>query len=129
MEDIENALDCRIDAPAPTSKSVQIAPGSLPKHYSPRIPVELRAEPVSEKELQESDSKVAFLLLRKPSHGTASNIHWLSETGNLDEIARQLYAKLREVDTEEYEKIVAEEAQELGLGQAINDRLRRASHL
>ena len=104
-------------------------PGSLPKHYSPRIPVELRAEPVSEKELQESDSKVAFLLLRKPSHGTVSNIHWLSETGKLDEIARQLYAKLREVDTEEYEKIVAEEAQELGLGQAINDRLRRASHL
>ena len=129
LEDIENALGCRIDTPEPTSKSVQIAPGSLPKHYSPRIPVELRAEPVSERELQESDSKVAFLLLRKPSYGTASNIHWLSETGKLDGIASQLYAKLREVDTEEYEKIVAEEAQELGLGQAINDRLRRASHI
>ena len=129
LEDIESALGCRIDAPTPTSKSVQIAPGSLPKHYSPRIPVELRAEPVSEKELQEPDSKVAYLLLRKPNHETTSNIQWLSETGNLDEIARRLYAKLREVDTEEYEKIVAEETQELGLGQAINDRLRRASHL
>ena len=129
LEDIENALGCHIEAPAPTSKSFQIAPGSLPKHYSPRIPVELRVEPVSEKELQEPDSKVAYLLLRKPNHETTSNIHWLSETGNLDEIAKRLYAKLREVDTKEYEKIVAEETQELGLGQAINDRLRRASHL
>ena len=129
LEDIENALGCHIEVPAPTSKSFQIAPGSLPKHYSPRIPVELRVEPVSEKELQEPDSKVAYLLLRKPNHETTSNIHWLSETGNLDEIAKRLYAKLREVDTKEYEKIVAEETQELGLGQAINDRLRRASHL
>ncbi len=129
LEDIENALGCHIEAPAPTSKSFQIAPGSLPKHYSPRIPVELRVEPVSEKEVQEPDSKVAYLLLRKPNHETTSNIHWLSETGNLDEIAKRLYAKLREVDTKEYEKIVAEETQELGLGQAINDRLRRASHL
>ncbi|MCH2387799.1 MAG: threonylcarbamoyl-AMP synthase, partial [Opitutales bacterium] len=127
LEDIENALGCHIEVPAPTSKSFQIAPGSLPKHYSPRIPVELRVEPVSEKELQEPDSKVAYLLLRKPNHETTSNIHWLSETGNLDEIAKRLYAKLREVDTKEYEKIVAEETQELGLGQAINDRLRRAS--
>lgn len=126
--DIENALGQRIEGPAHSADSVHIAPGSLPKHYSPRIPVELRAEPVSDRELRETDSQVAFLLLRKPNRELASNIHWLSETGNLDEIAKQLYASLRDIDSEGYRKIVAEEAQELGLGQAINDRLRRASH-
>lgn len=126
--DIENALGQRIEAPASSTESVYIAPGSLPKHYSPRIPVELRTEPVSGQELRETDSTIAYLLLRKPTEKPASNIYWLSETGNLDEIAKQLYAKLRDIDSKGYRKIVAEEAQELGLGQAINDRLRRASH-
>jgi L-threonylcarbamoyladenylate synthase len=126
--DIENALCQRIEAPVASAESIHIAPGSLPKHYSPRIPVELRTEPVSGRELRETDSKIAFLLLRRPAEKPASNIYWLSENGNLDEIARQLYAKLRDIDSKGYRKIVAEEAQELGLGQAINDRLRRASH-
>ncbi|MBT5166936.1 MAG: hypothetical protein HOL92_00480, partial [Opitutales bacterium] len=57
----------------------------------------------------------------------ANNIHWLSENGELEAIASSLFAKLRELDNAGYQKIIAEEAPELGLGLAINDRLRRAS--
>ena len=128
VADIENALGQRIEAPVKSAADVHIAPGSLPKHYSPRIPVELRTDPISDQEIRESDSQLAYLVLRKPNRVLADNIYWLSDNGNLNEIAKKLYAKLRSIDAGDYKKIVAEEAQELGLGLTINDRLRRASY-
>jgi L-threonylcarbamoyladenylate synthase len=106
---------------------MSIAPGVLPKHYSPRTTLELRSVPILEEELQKTDGSIAFLLLRKPSHLSSRHIHWLSENGELDRIASQLYAKLRELDAAGYKKIVVEEAPELDLGRTINDRLRRAA--
>ncbi len=129
IEKIENALKRRLIRPEPNSNqtAISIAPGSLPKHYSPRTLLELRSNAVRESELTESDQSIAYLLLRKPLHARANNIHWLSENGELKAIASRLYAKLRELDETGYKKIIAEEAPELGLGLAINDRLRRAS--
>ncbi|OUW16230.1 MAG: threonylcarbamoyl-AMP synthase [Opitutales bacterium TMED158] len=129
IEPIENVLKRRLVRPEPNPdhNAVSIAPGSLPKHYSPRTPLDLRRTPVREDELSNSDRDIAFLLLRKPLHTLNPNIHWLSERGELEAIASNLYAKLRELDSARYTKIVAEEAPELGLGLAINDRLRRAS--
>ncbi len=128
VEQIEDVLKKRLDRPFPSQGSVAIAPGALPKHYSPKTKLELRSVPVLEEELQNSDPSFAFLLLRKPPHSLSNHIHWLSEKGELDRIASQLYAKLRELDAAGYSKIIAEEAPELGLGMAINDRLRRAAH-
>lgn len=129
LEKIENALKKRLPRPTPNpdQEIVSIAPGSLPKHYSPRTPLELRSSTVSERELIESDQTTAYLLIRKPKNARATNIHWLSEKGKLETIASSLFAKLRELDDAEYQKIIAEEAPALGLGLAINDRLRRAS--
>jgi L-threonylcarbamoyladenylate synthase len=129
VELIENAVKRRLLRPTRNSDhaGVSIAPGSLPKHYSPRTPLDLRPNAVSESELVESDQKTAYLLLRKPVNARANNIHWLSENGELEAIASSLFAKLRELDNAGYQKIIAEEAPELGLGLAINDRLRRAS--
>ncbi|MBK8948844.1 MAG: hypothetical protein IPM68_08285, partial [Flavobacteriales bacterium] len=51
----------------------------------------------------------------------------LSESGDLAEAARHLFAVLRELDGSDCAVIVAEEFPEEGLGRAINDRLRRAA--
>ncbi len=128
VEQIEDALKRRVDRPVPSQSGISIAPGTLPKHYSPRTKLELRSEPVLEPELQVSDGTFAYLLLRKPVHTSPNNVHWLSENGELDLIASQLYTKLRELDAAGYEKIVVEEAPELELGLTINDRLRRAAY-
>lgn len=128
VEKIEDVLKQRVNRPFPSESGISIAPGALPKHYSPRTKLELRSLPILEDELQKSDRSLAFLLLRKPPHSLSSHIHWLSENGELDRIASQLYAKLRELDAAGYTKIVVEEAPELELGMTINDRLRRAAY-
>lgn len=130
VEEIEVELGRSIEKPAPTNadESVQhLAPGALPKHYSPRTPLELRGG-ISLQDLESLPSNQAALLLAKPKGLERENIFWLSASGQLSEIASSLYAKLRELDGMGYEKIFAEEAPELGLGLAINDRLRRASY-
>jgi len=128
VEHIEDALGKRVDRPKPDQSGAAIAPGALPKHYSPLTPLELRSKPVLEDELEQTESTVGFLLLRKPKRSLPGQVHWLSEKGELNRIAAQLFDKLRELDAAGYEKIVVEEAAELGLGLAINDRLRRAAH-
>lgn len=128
-EDIEVELGRSIDKPEATTadESVQhLAPGALPKHYSPRTPLDLRGG-IPPEQLDQLAEDQAALLLARPSNETRPNVYWLSETGKLAEIASTLYAKLREIDESGYSRIIAEEAPELGLGLAINDRLRRAS--
>ncbi|MBC2606076.1 L-threonylcarbamoyladenylate synthase [Pelagicoccus albus] len=128
-EEIEAEIGRSIDKPAATDadESVQhLAPGALPKHYSPRTPLALRGG-ISSEEIEKLGPENAALLLAKPSFATGKNVYWLSKSGRLDEIASQLYSKLREIDESGYSSIIAEEAPELGLGLAINDRLRRAS--
>ncbi len=127
VEQIEDALGEKIAVPSARSSEPMIAPGALPKHYSPQTSLELRSTPVTTEELQSATPSTAYLLLRRPQAPVQSNVHWLSEKGELSRIASQLYAKLRELDAAEYTKIVSEEAPELGLGLAINDRLRRAA--
>ncbi|MDQ8202778.1 L-threonylcarbamoyladenylate synthase [Pelagicoccus sp. SDUM812003] len=130
VEDIEIELGRSIDKPEPSDdadESVQhLAPGALPKHYSPRTPLELRGG-LSPQDLDALADDQAALLISKPSQAVGANVFWLSESGKLSDIAAHLYAKLRELDELGFRQIVAEEAPELGLGLAINDRLRRAS--
>lgn len=129
VEEIEIELGRSIEKPAATTadESVQhLAPGALPKHYSPRTPLELRGG-LSPETLAALAPDEAALLIAKPKQNPRPNVFWLSESGQLSEIASTLYAKLREIDAAGFAKIYAEEAPELGLGLAINDRLRRAS--
>ncbi|MDQ8181736.1 L-threonylcarbamoyladenylate synthase [Pelagicoccus sp. SDUM812005] len=129
VEEIEAELGRSIEKPIVTTadESVQhLAPGSLPKHYSPRTPLDLRGG-IAAQEIEALPPQTAALLLAKPKQAVGENVHWLSENGKLSEIAAKLFAKLRELDEAGYQRIIAEEAPELGLGLAINDRLRRAS--
>jgi len=52
----------------------------------------------------------------------------LSPTGDLREAAVNLFAAMRTLDAAEPEIILAEFVPDIGLGRAINDRLRRAAH-
>ena len=51
----------------------------------------------------------------------------MSETGNFDEAAQNLFSILRKLDESEADVILAEQVPNVGLGKAINDRLKRAS--
>jgi L-threonylcarbamoyladenylate synthase len=98
------------DASAPRS------PGRLLRHYAPSRPVRLDAAAAEPGEV---------LLGFGPSapQGTLN----LSPTGDLQEAAANLFAMLRRLDDPRYRAIAVMPVPEMGLGIAINDRLRRAA--
>ncbi|HLZ15465.1 MAG TPA: Sua5 family C-terminal domain-containing protein, partial [Cyclobacteriaceae bacterium] len=51
----------------------------------------------------------------------------LSPSGDVNEAAQKLFSSLRELDKSDAAIILSEEVPDVGLGRAINDRLRRAS--
>ena len=55
------------------------------------------------------------------------NIFWLDARGDLRGVARRLFATLRKLDAMNFKRVHLELAPSEGLGQAINDRLRRAA--
>ncbi|MBL9198969.1 MAG: threonylcarbamoyl-AMP synthase [Opitutaceae bacterium] len=105
-----------------------LAPGRLARHYSPRTPVTLHRK-ISAGALCAARADEAFLLQRRPRPGAASgsNVFWLDAQGRLPGVARRLFALLRRLDARGFARIHAELAPELGLGRAVNDRLRRAA--
>lgn len=100
------------DPNAPTS------PGQLASHYAPALPVRLNATEVRPGE--------ALLAFGPPLPGAAVTMN-LSETGNLEEAAANLFALLRALDRPGLAGIAVMRVPEAGLGLAINDRLRRAA--
>jgi L-threonylcarbamoyladenylate synthase len=53
----------------------------------------------------------------------------LSEAGDLEEAAANLFTQLRAIDATDATIIVAALVPEMGIGRAINDRLRRAQFI
>lgn len=99
------------------------APGQLLAHYAPRLPLRLDAGLVRGDE--------ALLAFGHPLPGAALTFN-LSESGDLEEAAARLFAGLRALDAAGRERslagIAAMPVPARGLGEAINDRLRRAAH-
>ncbi|MCF8258096.1 MAG: threonylcarbamoyl-AMP synthase [Flavobacteriales bacterium] len=102
------------------------APGMLKSHYAPRIPLHLGNPSVLL--LQLEGKRIGFLGFNLPLRAmTMERQRILSPKGDMKEAAHNLFAYLREMETMDIDVIVAEEAPGMGLGKAINDRLRRAS--
>ncbi|QJD79486.1 L-threonylcarbamoyladenylate synthase [Spirosoma rhododendri] len=100
------------------------APGMLSSHYAPRVPLTLL--PMGSN--PEPSLRAGALAFRQPFSGIpAAQQRILSETGNLAEAARNLFAHLRQLDALDLDLIYAETVPSQGLGTAINDRLRRAA--
>jgi L-threonylcarbamoyladenylate synthase len=104
------------------STSSPQAPGMLHSHYAPRKP--LLVGNIHEL-LHEHGSNVSILSFKDSFHNFR-NIR-LSETGDLHEAARNLFAAMRKLDADHHEFILAEFVPDFGLGRAINDRLKRAA--
>jgi L-threonylcarbamoyladenylate synthase len=105
------------------SRTRQLAPGMLERHYSPRTPLVLRRPPAK------LSAGVAGVLLRQPATKLAKDVFWLSRRGALTEMARNLYDVLRRADAGRYRQIWMEPlpGDPGGLATAINDRLKRAA--
>ena len=95
-----------------------ITPGQGKLHYSPGIPISLnKINPLTDE---------AFILIKKRKLSD-KNYFYLTKNQNLNEAARNLYKTLRMIKKKKYKKIAVEKIPNKGLGQAINDKLIRAS--
>ena len=99
---------------------IKIAPGQSHLHYSPGIPLRMNAIK------SENSNNEAFVLIKKKKT-KLKNYFYLSNKGNLVEVARKLYSCLRKIKNKGYKSIAVEKIPNTGLGKAINDRLNRAS--
>lgn len=90
------------------------APGQLSSHYAPGKPVRLAATEAAEDE---------FLIGFGPVAGAFN----LSPGGDLAEAAARLYAALHAAAEAPEPRVAVAPVPEEGIGQAINDRLRRAA--
>ena len=102
------------------------APGQLISHYAPakRVILGNLTELVKTYSAQVS----GILAFQKPVTGVNPGHQLvLSPAGNLEEAAQNLFSSLRELDKMKIDLILAEEVPNVGLGKAINDRLRRAA--
>lgn len=98
------------------------APGMLASHYAPRARVRLGVRRIEPGE--------AALLFGPGSPPGAAQAHAalnLSEGGDLAEAAARLFGHLRALDASGAETIAVVPIPDTGLGEAINDRLRRAA--
>ncbi|MGP1397924.1 MAG: L-threonylcarbamoyladenylate synthase [Inquilinaceae bacterium] len=93
------------------------SPGRLASHYAPTAPVRLDA--------QRAEPGEAFLAFG-PTLGRGDGLN-LSPTGDLAEAASNLFAMLRSLDRPGVAAIAVAPIPDTGLGEAINDRLRRAA--
>lgn len=108
---------------SPMDGSPAMAPGQLPRHYSPSTPLVLSSDGTP----PASYARVGLLTLSPPA--TSANfaaIEVLSARGCLREAATNLFAAMRRLDQQDLDLIVAQPVPETGLGLAIMDRLRRA---
>jgi L-threonylcarbamoyladenylate synthase len=104
-----------------------VAPGMLSKHYAPLTATYLTED--VEQTLQEFDGKRIGVLSfsRFWSHPAIVGQEVLSPKGSFDEAASRLYAALHNLDAMNVAVIIAEKLPNIGLGNAINDKLQRAS--
>ncbi len=100
-------------------KKIKIkVPGTGKLHYSPGIPMRLNAKKNYQNE--------AYILIKKRKK-LDKNYFYISKTSNLKEAAKNLYRTLRIIKKNGYKKIAIEKIPNKNIGEAINDRILRAS--
>lgn len=116
---VEEATSAAASVPLTASPPVLKSPGQLESHYAPSIPVRLNAT-----EVEPDEALLAF----GPSAlaGAARTIN-LSARGDLIEAAANLFAAMRALDDATFTGIAVMPIPADGIGEAINDRLKRAA--
>ncbi|UMY65651.1 MULTISPECIES: L-threonylcarbamoyladenylate synthase [unclassified Flavobacterium] len=116
----------RVEHPKAGQKAVVTA-GMSTSHYAPRTPLYL-THGAATLRLSMPDGRYGLLAFRKQydMSGWKEQIV-LSPSGNLEEAAHRLYEALHTLDEAGLDAIIAEYVPNTGLGEALNDRLRRAA--
>ena len=94
------------------------APGMMARHYAPKSALRLNVE-----QPEPGEAYLGF----GPAPVVSGPLRNLSEAGDLAEAARNLFALLHDLDDAGAPSIAVAPIPETGLGEAINDRLRRAA--
>lgn len=102
------------DLRLPEKAAALSAPGMLASHYAPRAQVRLNAT-----EARQGEAHMGF--------GDIAGELNLSQSGDTAEAARNLYDYMRRLDRDNVSAIAVAPIPWDGLGQAINDRLKRAA--
>ena len=118
----------------------QLSPGMLSRHYAPRAVMILYESDGDARVCAEMQEKVTGLLAEGKKvgvicavedliyfEGTNAAVRLVGSVEHLEEIARNLYLALRDLDATGLDYIVAREFGSQGIGLAIQDRLRRAA--
>ena len=113
-----------VDVKESTSKPGQpmAAPGQCDTHYRPQVPLFFGAVPAGT-QLPPNTVRIAFGKQQGPIPAKLN----LSETGDMAEATANLYAFMHDLDKPEYDLILVDPIPNVGVGMALNDRLKRAS--
>lgn len=106
------------------------SPGQLLKHYAPSIPVRMGAVDVEPGEALLAFGSLKYMGLRGGGFAKdlpATALRNLSDQGDLYQAAANLFRMLRDLDRPGHTRIAVMNIPDLGVGVAINDRLRRAA--
>ncbi|HEY8577795.1 MAG TPA: L-threonylcarbamoyladenylate synthase [Devosia sp.] len=114
-EEVERALGVEVAVAA--GDAAIAAPGMLASHYAPNAQMRLNSGP------REEEAYLAF----GAAPQFAGIVRNLSPSGDLREAARNLFSMLHELDAMGVGTIAVAPIPDEGLGEAINDRLRRAA--
>jgi L-threonylcarbamoyladenylate synthase len=98
------------------------APGMMRSHYAPAARLRLDAT-----EVREGEALLAFGPKRAAHAERAVAVENLSSAGDLREAAAALFAAMQRLDAAGAKTVAVEPIPAEGLGEAINDRLRRAA--
>ena len=122
---VERVLGHALEQPSPDAESDTVkppAPGMLGSHYAPRSRLRLNAAKV-----EAGEALLAFGPAMPEGADGAKAVMNLSTRGDLVEAAANLFGYLRALDARAARAIAVMPIPQDGLGEAINDRLRRAA--
>lgn len=116
------------------SSASPLSPGQLDQHYAPHSTFIVCQTLQQALDMAESYQRCGLITpsplpADKVLPASVQSHKVLSPSGHLDEAAQHLFAAIRSLDKGDFEAILAVKVADEGLGRAINDRLRRASHL
>lgn len=126
IEDIEK-ITGKVEMRVHNDNSAPAAPGMLSRHYAPNTTTIL-TDNIHIAIEQYKGHKIGLLLFKNtmvPDIITAVEV--LSNTGDTEEAAKNLYAGMHRLDKQNLDIIIAERLPNAQLGIAINDKLERAT--
>jgi L-threonylcarbamoyladenylate synthase len=105
--------------------------GDLPSHYAPHTPVRWIEAPQLNAVLTDTSThtRIGVIALGAETNPGLGHVEWCSLSTDPVIYARQLYARLRELDAHGLELILLEVPPDTPLWEAVRDRLRRAAGL